>query len=93
MATCLSPSGEIRTISPQNGATFTADELHTLVEGYLECVYLHDGRIMWINEEGKLRGLPPNMAATFMALDVLQRGDVIVGNAVITTLAEAGEGD
>ncbi|MGB8344715.1 MAG: DUF3846 domain-containing protein, partial [Ktedonobacteraceae bacterium] len=62
-----------------------------LVDGYLECVYLRDGRIMWINEEGKLQGLQPNMIATFLALKVLQRGDLIVGNAVITSLAEAGE--
>lgn len=91
MATLLSPAGEIRKIAPQNGAMFTADELHALVEGYLECVYLRDGRLMWINEEGKLRKLQPNMVATFMALDVLQRSDVIVGNAVITTLADVGD--
>lgn len=91
MATFITPAGEIRKISPQNGTTFTADELHALVEGYLECVYLPDGRIMWINEEGKLQGLPLNMVATFLALDALQRGDVIVGNAVITSTVEVGE--
>jgi len=91
MATLILPSGKIRAVTPKNGTVFTADELHTLVDGYLECIYLPDGRLIWIDEEGKLKGKQPNMVATFLALDVLQRGDLIVGDAVITSLAEAGE--
>ncbi len=91
MATLITPSGKVEAITPRNGATFSADEMHELVDGYLECLRLRDGRIMWFDEEGKLKRKPPNMVATFIALDVLQRGDVIVGNAVITTLAEAGK--
>jgi len=92
MATLITPSGKIIAVTPKDSTTsFTANEIHTLVDGDLECVRLRDGRLMWIDEEGKLKRKQPNMVATFMALDVLQRGDVIVGNAVITTLAEAGE--
>jgi len=91
MAILISPAGKMNKISPQNGTAFTADELHILVDGYLECVYLPDGRLMWIDEEGKLKGKQPNMVATFLALEVLQRGDLIVGPAVITTLRETGE--
>jgi len=91
MAILISPTGKMSKISPQNGTVFTSDELHTLVDGYLECVYLPDGRLMWINEEGKLKGKQPNMVATFLALKVLQHGDLIVGPAVITTLREIGE--
>lgn len=91
MATLLTPSGKIEAITPNNGVSFWGDELYRLVGGYLECIRLPDGRIMWFDEEGKLKGKPPNMVATFMALDVLPIGDVIVGNVVITTLAEAGE--
>ncbi len=91
MATLITPEGKISTITPKNGLAFTTDELHSLVDGYLECVYLSNGRLMWIDEEGKLKDKRPNMVATFIALDVLMPGDVIVGNAVITTLSEAGE--
>jgi hypothetical protein len=93
MATLIHPSGKIEAIMPTNGNAFTANELHTLVDGYLECLALPDGRLMWLDEEGKLKGKLPNLVATFMALEVLQHGDVIVGDAVITTHAEAGEDD
>jgi hypothetical protein len=93
MAIRIVPSGAITTITPNNGTIFTANEIHTLVDGYLECLVLPDGRLMWIDEEGKLKRKLPNLVATFMALDVLQRGDVIVGDAVMTTRAEAGEDD
>ena len=92
MATLITPSGKITAVTPKDGTTsFTANEIHAIVDASLVCVRLRDGRIMWIDEEGKLAGKQPNIVATFLALDVLQCGDVIVGNAVITTLAEAGE--
>lgn len=92
MALLISPAGSVREIHPANGAaSFTAEEMHRLVEGWLECVYLPDGRLMWINEEGKLRGLPPNALATLLARAVLQPHDYITGPAVVTTRQEAGE--
>lgn len=91
MATLITPTGNITTVTPTNGVSFSANEIHELVDGSLECVRLRDGRLMWVDEEGKVKGKPANLVATMLALDILQRGDVIVGNAVITTLAEAGE--
>jgi hypothetical protein len=91
MATLITPSGKLEAITPTNGVTFTGDELHDLVDGFLECVYLSDSLILWIDEEGKLHGKQPNMVATLLALDVLQHDDVIVGTAVLTTRIEAGE--
>ena len=91
LATLIYPTGKITAVTRDNGTAFTATEIHALVDASLVCVCLRDGRIMWIDDEGKLKGKQPNMGATFLALDVLQSGDVIVGNAVITTLAEAGE--
>lgn len=91
MAILLTPSGTVKAIIPTNGVNFSGDELHRLVDGYLECLRLRDGRLMWFDDEGKVKGKPVNLVATLLALAVLQRGDVIVGNAVITTLAEAGE--
>ncbi len=92
MALLIAPSGSVREIHPEYEATsFTTGELHELVDGWLECVHLPDGRLMWINEEGKLRGLPSNPLATLLARPVLQPFDYIVGPAVVTTWQEAGE--
>ena len=91
MATLIAPAGKITAVTPKDGTAFTANEIHTLVDGDLECVRLRDGRLMWIDEEGKLKRKQPNMVATFLALDVLQHGDLIVGPAVITALAEVDE--
>ena len=38
----------------------TLDGLQKEVEGNIECVYLDDGAIAVINEEGKLNGMQPN---------------------------------
>jgi len=92
MALLIAPSGSVREIHPEyEAASFTTSELHELVDGWLECVHLPDGRLMWINEEGKLRGLPSNPLATLLARSVLQPYDYIAGPAVVTTRQEAGE--
>ncbi len=92
MALLITPSGSVREIHPEYGAAcFTTSELHELVDGWLECVHLPDGRLMWINEEGKLRGLPSNSLATLLARSVLRPYDYIAGPAVVTTRQEAGE--
>lgn len=57
--------------------------LRKAVGGWLQMIHLDDGNHMYINEEGKMRGLMSNPAATFLARDVLFRGDFIVGDAVI----------
>lgn len=82
-------------IQPHNGKTFSADELHELIGGFYEVLWLSDGRIMWLNEEGKLQGLPPNPVADLMAHEKsgIAPWDHIVGNVVITTREEAGEDD
>ena len=56
----------------------TLDDYQKIVGGYIEVVVLADGCSMYVNEEGKLDGLPVNAAAT-----VLVPGDVIVGNVLI----------
>lgn len=50
--------------------------LQNAVGGYIEPVYLNE-MVMWVNEEGLLRGLPINLAATLMA------GKQIVGDVVL----------
>ncbi len=77
----------------------TADEQHALrqlqglVGGYIEGVTLRNGHMLYINEEGKLKGLPVNDVATDLARDVLSPWDVIVGDAVLVGPPDAEGGD
>lgn len=74
--------GEIIPILPNNNKHFNLSELQSIVEGYIEIVYLKDGRLMIINEEGKF-GLTRNQEAT--KLFNSRNGDYISGNVLVTT--------
>lgn len=63
------------------------DALQELVGGYIEFVYFDDGSAMMVNEEGRLRGLPPNEAATGIAV-LKGHPEVLVGPAVFISKAE-----
>ena len=60
------------------------DEMVGVVQGYIEGVYL-DGATAYVNEEGKLQGLPKNMAATDLAHahNAIYGDDWIAGNMLI----------
>tara|TARA_R100001510_G_C7456612_1_gene79040 strand:- start:102 stop:350 length:249 start_codon:yes stop_codon:yes gene_type:complete len=47
------------------------------VGGYIEPVYLQDGRIVLVNEEGLLEGLPVNEEA-FNETNCMLMGDVLI---------------
>lgn len=53
------------------------DKLQELVGGYIELVYLADNKVMVVNEEGLIHGLPYNHTASMIA-----KQD-IVGNVVV----------
>ena len=57
------------------------EDLVSCVGGYIEGVYL-DGATAYVNEEGKLQGLPKNMAATDLAHAhaAIYADDYIAGN-------------
>lgn len=62
-----------------------AEKLHELVSGYFQCVELNDGVHLWLNEEGKLNGMPWNPRAQMIWN--LRFGiftDHLVGPAVLT---------
>lgn len=63
------------------------DMLYNAVGGYIEAVTFPDS-IMWINEEGKIHGLPVNTRATAFFQDHFGPCDVIMGNAVLTGRAD-----
>lgn len=69
--------GKATPVMPANGTDFKLREVQKMVGGYVEVVYLRDGRIMLADEEGLLKGLPLNRAASRMA------GRPIVGPALV----------
>lgn len=57
--------------------------LRNAVEGWIECVSLGNADL-WLNEEGKLIGLPINEFATKLFTQRFGAVDLIVGNVVLT---------
>jgi hypothetical protein len=51
------------------------------------------GGWLFINEDGKGLGLPLNQTATILMINRIAHDDYIVGNAVLCSKLEAGEGD
>lgn len=92
MATLIPARGNLREITPANGRAFTLAELQALVGGYIEALRAPDGRIAFLNEDGKRLELPINGSATWLFRLQLP-GDYIVGDVVLCTAIEAGEGD
>ena len=73
-AMILRADGTSEAIRPANGANFSLPELKAIVGAgappgcdWIEIVPTKDGRILVINEEGKLYGLPRNAQATALA--------------------------
>ena len=68
--------------TPANGRTWTLKELKKIVGGSIELHPVPPGRglkdaLMVMNEDGKLRGLPPNDVASLL-MGMLVVGDVLV---------------
>ena len=95
MATRITVHGARLEVAPAAGATFTLAELQAVVGGYIEAVYLRDGRVLFCNEDGKRFALAPNLHATILAHEhgAIGRDDFIVGDVIVGTRAEFGGGD
>jgi hypothetical protein len=84
--------GTIIPVAPANGVRWTLEELQGLVGGYIETVSTIDGRIMIVNEHGKITKpmLPLNIQAT--RIYCYGRVDPIMGPVVVVdSLAELNE--
>lgn len=57
--------------------------LRDAVGGWIQMIHLDDGNHMYLDEEGKLKRLVQNPAATWIARDILFVGDFIAGSAVL----------
>jgi hypothetical protein len=83
----------IRTDNSKQVVEFTNDTsyktLSEAVGGYIECVYLHNRNLdLWLNEEGKITGLPVNPKATGLWMEMYGLTDMIVGDVIITGTAD-----
>lgn len=83
MAQIIRADGTWTNLQPANGTDFQLKEAQTIVGGRVELVHLFDGRIMLINEEGKLEGLPLNVEATRLFLVDRNGYDIIVGDVLV----------
>lgn len=70
-------------VFPANGKSFKLAEVQAFCGGYVEVLDLADGRIMIANEEGKIRGLPVNVEATFLFRQQRHSGEVVVGDVLV----------
>ena len=57
--------------------------LQGAVGGYIEIVPTNDGRLVVLDEEGKLKGKPVNRRATELTRGVVADDDLIVGDVVV----------
>lgn len=81
MAQLIKQNGQELEVKPQNGKFFTLEELQGYVHGYIQIVYLKDGRLMVVNEEGKFNeDFCQNMKATRLFVYDEIVGDVLVCN-------------
>jgi hypothetical protein len=60
------------------------ETLYEAVNGLVELVSINDDIDMWLNEEGKLIGLEPNILATLLFNKAFPTKDIIMGNIIIT---------
>jgi hypothetical protein len=80
----IATNGEETKVAPGNKKHFSLVELQAFVGGYIQVITLADGRLMVLNEEGKLDGLEPNLKAMEYAEGSgLAKDDFIVGNVVV----------
>lgn len=61
----------------------TLDNMQKAVGGNIEIIPTNDGRLMVLNEEGKLLELPLNRKATLLTRGVVAPSDLIVGDVIV----------
>lgn len=60
------------------------DQLQGVVGGWVQAVDFTERLTIWVNEEGKLVGLPINPMATFLWEKYYGKTDVICGDVILT---------
>lgn len=67
----------VEEIKPENGKTFSLEEINKYLEGDFEIVHMFPGKLMLVNEEAGIKGLPQNEVASLLAYGT------ILGNAMV----------
>lgn len=75
----VTPQGDIIEME-----SITLDDLQEGVGGWVQAIDLREDVTMWLNEEGKLEGLPHNPVAQALWTQTFGQTDYIVGNAIFT---------
>ena len=75
-------TGTLQPIRPMNGESYTLTEMQHYVGGYIETVNVGNGKVLIVDEEGKLKGKLPNMIATGW-LQVEGIHDYVAGDAML----------
>lgn len=84
MAQIIKSNGQVIEATPKNGTDFSLEELQTIVGGWIEIVNLRDGRLLCLDEEGKLKGKQRNHVATDIYRQAFpQCKDFIVGDVLL----------
>lgn len=82
MATIIKSSGEKITTEPNDGKTFSLNEMQKIVGGYIEIIYTNDNKLMVIDENGKSAQKELNEEATSLVtlfdFDFGVVGDVLI---------------
>lgn len=82
MLTC-NTDNDIDVIEVEEGRTGNA--IRDAVDGLYDCIHIPSlGVDMWINDEGKLEGLPINAMGTALWVSQYGMTDMVVGNIVVT---------
>ncbi len=89
-------NGTIRHVAPENGKTFTLEELQQHVGGYVEVLpakHLTEGCMVLVDEEGSIKSPLPqiNVTVSVWLQHHLYSKNVIRGNALILTPLEMGD--
>ena len=95
-ALVVKASGETQVVTFEVGESY--EVLRSAVDGWIECVRIGSlGIDLWVNEEGKIHGLPINFGVSYLYWDeykmpILDRfADPIVGDVIFTTSNDEGE--
>ena len=71
------------------GRTWELSEMYSHINcDIVQAVFLADGYILWVDEEGKLKDHVVNHVATALASRFIGPGDYIAGNAILTMPGE-----
>lgn len=80
----ITVQGEIAEIAPKNGRDFQLEEVQSLVEGYIEVLFLNSDWIMIINEDGKFtKGYNEKATQIAHSWQAIRSDDYISGDVIV----------